>query len=373
MRSSRLRPPPSVRVLGLALVSCVALAAPAGAQRVAVEALADIELWETDDSSRLLARNDGRALLAGRLHVWLAARLAESLELRALGMGEASTAGDEDADASLQGLSLRYGRSRAFVVEGGKILYPIGGFAARRFSNTNPLVGAPDLYAPQYPEGAVLSGAAGPLDYRAALVSLPLVNPRYAPKPGRRIRPVAGVGVSAGPGFRVGAAATRGSYLSEDVAALLPSGAAWEDFGQSVVAADARYSAGYIVVRAEAAWSSYEVPTVADRVNGFGWYGEIRGAVTPRFFVAARYENSKYAFIRPVSPSFWVGSSTRQINGEIGLGYRFSADALLKTSFRRDHWPVQTLPTGSRFSDGFALAVQFSLRTDVMALLEGKY
>ncbi|MEX2178338.1 MAG: hypothetical protein WD801_06480 [Gemmatimonadaceae bacterium] len=361
-----------MRLLGLALVSCVALAAPAGAQRVAVEALADIELWETDDSSRLLARNDGRALLAGRLHVWLAARLAESLELRALGMGEAGT-GDEEADASLQLLSLRYGRSRAFVAEGGKILYPIGAFAARRFSNTNPLIGAPDLYAPQYPEGVVLSGASGPLDYRAAAVSLPLVNPRYTPKPGRRIRPVAGVGVSAGPGFRVGVAATRGPYLSEDLQALLPPGAAWKDFGQLIIAADARYSAGYIVARAEAAWSSYEVPTVADVVKGFGWYGEIRGTVTPRLFVAARYENSKYAFIRPVSPSFWVGSATRQINGEIGAGYRFSPDALLKTSFRRDHWPVQTSPSGARFPDGYALAVQFSQRVDVMGLLEGKY
>ena len=357
----------------LALVSGFALAAPAGAQRVAVEALADIELWETDDSSRLLARNDGRPLLAGRLHLWLAARLAESLELRALGMGEASTAGDEDADGALQLLSLRYGRSRALVVEGGKLLHPIGGFAARRFSNTNPLVGAPDLYAPQYPEGVALSGAAGPLDYRAAAVSLPLVNPRYTPRPGRKLRPVAGVGLSAGPGFRVGAAATRGSYLSEDLEARLPAGTAWQDFGQSVVAADARYSAGYIVARAEAAWSSYEVPTVADRVNGFGWYGEVRATLTPRFFVAARYENSKYAFIRPVSPSFWVGSETRQINGEVGAGYRFSADALLKTSFRRDHWPVQTTASGARFPNGYAFAVQFSQRVDVMGLLEGRY
>lgn len=361
-----------MRLLALTLLACAALATPAGAQRVAVEALADIELWETDDSSRLLARNDGRALLVGRLHVWLAARLAESFELRALGMSEAGT-GDEDADASLQLLSLRYGRSRALVLEGGKILYPVGAFAARRFSNTNPLVGAPDLYAPQYPEGVVFSGAAGPVDYRAAAVTLPLVNPRYVPEPGRRIRPVAGVGVSAGPGFRAGLAATRGPYLSEDLQALLPTGAQWEDFGQSVLAADVRYSAGYIVARAEAAWSSYEVPTVADDVRGFGWYGEIRGTVTPRFFVAVRYEDSKYAFIRPVSASFWVGSETRQINGEVGAGYRFTADALLKASFRRDHWPVQTTASGMRFPNGYAFAVQYSQRLDVMGLLEGKY
>lgn len=354
------------------LLALLTLAAPAGAQRIAFETLTDIELWETDDSSRLLARNEGRTLLAGRMHAWLSARVAESLELRVLGRAHASTARSEDATASLELLALRYGRSRALVVEGGRVLYPIGAFAARRFSNTNPLIGAPDLYTPQYPVGMIVSGAAGIVDYRAALLSLPLVNPRYTPEPGRRIRPAAGAGVSAGPGFRIGVAATWGPYLSEDLEAQLPAGAAWDDFSQSVVGVDARYSAGYLEARGEATWSSYDVPTVADQVRGFGWYGEVRGTITPRFFIAARYENSKYAFIRPVSPAFWVGAETRQMNGEVGAGFRFNADALLKASFRRDHWPVQTTPSGMRFPDGYAIAVQFSRRLDVMGLLEGK-
>lgn len=362
-----------MRLSAVALVFLAGGAAPAEAQRVALETLTDIELWETDDSSRLLARNEGRPVLAGRMHVWLSARLAESLELRTLGVAEASTAEDEDADASLELLSLWYGRSRALVVEGGKILYPIGAFAARRFSNTNPLIGAPDLYAPQYPEGVVVSGAAGALDYRAAFVSLPLINPRYTPKPGRRPRPVVGAGFSAGPGFRLGLSATRGPYLNKDLGAQLAAGVEWDDFFQSVVAADARYSAGYIVARAEAAWSSYDVPTVADAVTGFGWYGEIRGTVTPRLFLAARYENSNYPFVRPVSPAFWVGTATRQINGEIGAGYRLNADVVIKASFRKDHWPVQTSSSGMRFPNGYALAVQYSQRVDVLGLLEGKY
>lgn len=354
-------------------LALLTLAAPARAQRIALETLTDIELWETDDSSRLLARNEGRPLVAGRMHAWLSARVAESLELRVLGRADASTARSEDATASLDLLALRYGRSRALVVEGGKVLYPIGAFAARRFSNTNPLIGAPDLYVPQYPVGMIVSGAAGIVDYRVALLSLPLVNPRYTPKPGKSMRPVAGAGVSAGPGFRIGVAATRGPYLSKDLEAQLPAGAVWDDFSQSVVGVDARYSAGYIEARGEATWSSYEVPTVPDEVRGFGWYGEIRGTVTPRFFVAARYENSKYAFIRPVSQVFWVAAETRQINGEVGAGFRFNADALLKASFRRDHWPVQTAPSGMRFPDGYAIAVQFSRRLDVMRLLEEKY
>jgi len=362
-----------MRWITAGLLCSLTLAAPASAQRIAFETLTDIELWQTDDSSRLLARNEGRALLALRSHAWLSARLVEALELRVLGEAHASTAGSEDAAAALQLLTLRYGRSRALVVEGGKVLYPIGAFAARRFSNTNPVIGAPDLYIPQYPAGVIVSGAAGALDYRAALLSLPLVNPRYTPKPGKRVRPAAGAGVSVGPGFRIGVAATRGPYLSRDLTAQLPTGTAWDDYSQSIAGVDARYSAGYLEARGEATWSSYDVPTVENKVRGFGWYGEVRGTITPRFFVAARYEDSKYAFIRPVSPAFWVGAETRQMNGEIGAGFRFNADALLKASFRRDHWPVQTSPSGTRFPDGYALAVQFSRRLDVMGLLEGKY
>lgn len=361
-----------MRHFAVALALIAAVGTSAGAQRVALETLTDIELWETDDSSRLLARNAGRPVLVGRTHVWLSARLAESLELRTLGVAEAGT-GSEDADASLQMLTVWYGHSRALVVEAGKVLHPVGAFAARRFSNTNPLVGGPDLYAPQYPEGIIGSGAIGPFDYRGGVVSLPLVNPKYTPRPGRRARPVVGAGFSAGPGFRLGMSTTRGPYLSERLSAQIAPGAEWHDFGQRVVATDARYSAGYIVARAEAAWSSYDVPTVADPVKGFGWYGEIRGTVAPRFFLAARYEDSKYAFIRPLSATAWVGSATRHMNGEIGAGYRVSADALLKASFRKDRWPVQTSPTGMRFPNGYAVAVQYSRRLDVLGLLEGKY
>jgi len=249
----------------------------------------------------------------------------------------------------------------------------MGSFGARRFSNINPLIGAPDLYPPQYPIGIGLFGAAGMVDYRAALVSLPLVNIRYTPVPGKKARPVAGIGLSAGPSFRIGASATRGAYLSKRVEAQLPAGTAWDDFSQTIVAVDARYSIGYFETRAEAAWSRYEVPTVGKPVDGFGWYGEVRATLSPRVFVAARYEDFDYPFVLPISRSFWVGTATRQMNGEIGAGYRFTADALIKTSFRKDRWPVQTNASGMRFPNGYAMAVQFSHSLDVMDLLEGKY
>jgi hypothetical protein len=128
---------------------------------------------------------------------------------------------------------------------------------------------------------------------------------------------------------------------------------------------------GYVEARFEAAWSSYQAPTVAKAVHGIGWYGEIRATLSPRWFVAGRFEHNKYPFVLAVSPSFWVGTATTQMNGEAGVGYRWSADALIKASLRKDHWPVHLAGT-TAFPDGYAFAVQVSLHTNVTDLLVGR-
>jgi hypothetical protein len=362
-----------MRRIAVLLWCLAALAPPATGQRMALETLTDVEVWKTSDSSRLLARNKGDPFAELRLHAWFRMRLGESVELRTLGRLGWTTEPGTHVVSSLEQASLRYARSRALVIEAGKLLYPMGSFGARRFSNTNPVIGAPDLYPYQYPVGVVASGATGSVDYRAGAVTLPLVNTRYTPEPGANVRPVLGAGWSAGPQLRLGVSATRGSYLSERVNPQLPSGASWKDFDQTIVATDLRYSAGYFEARAEAAWSRYDVPTMQHDTRGFGWYGELRGTVSPRLFVAARYEDFNYPFILPVSRTFWVATATRQMNGEVGAGFRMSADALIKASLRKDHWPVQTTASGARFPNGYALGLQFSLHTDVLALFEGKY
>jgi hypothetical protein len=288
-------------------------------------------------------------------------------------MVEGGSALPGEPEFYLEQLELRGRASSALVIEAGKILQPIGEFGTRRFSNTNPLIGAPDAYPVQYPWGAIATGRIGPFDYRGGVSSLPPVNPRYSPEPDRRLRPVGGLGISIGPAIRVGADVTRGSYLGKNVSAQLPSGRSWEDYRQTVVSTDLRISYGYVEARAEGAWSSYDVPTVAKPLHGLGWYGELKGTVSPRVFLAGRFEHYRYAFILPINPSFWVARETTQMNGEIGLGYRFSAASLVKASFRRDHWPVHSVPGAPPFPDGYAVAVQFSLHASATDLLGGRY
>lgn len=342
----------------LSLGAAAALAAPARAQqRVMLETLLDLELWKTDDSSRLLQRDSGAFAAEARLHVFGGWRPARGVELRAIALAEAGNAEAKRARWDLELLSLRLAPYGALSFEAGKILMPMGSFGARRFSNVNPVIGYPDLYPPQYPWGANLNGAAGALDFHAAVISLPNVNTRYTPVPSHRPRPVVGAGLALGPAFRLGITATHGSYLHKSETAL-DSGRTWSDYDQTLVAAEARLSIGYVETRGEAAWSRYEAPR-NPAVRGFGAYVETKATLSPRVFLGARLEYFDYPFIRRFG-NFWVANATKEMNGEVGVGYRFSAATLLKASLRRDHWPETPGPGAPPTPDGYALAVQFS-------------
>jgi hypothetical protein len=355
-----------VLLLALTLAS-----ASRGVAQVGVEVLGSVESWKTDAGSRLLSLNDGDPMLLGRIYGFAAWQPTRTLRLMAVGAAYGVSGHDSELETELELISLRWWRSRALRVEAGKILLPIGEFGARRFANVNPLIGMPDTYAGEYPWGGSVTGAVGAFDYTAAIVSLPAVNTRYTPEPSGRMRPVVGVGISAGPGFRLGAAVTRGAYLNDTLASVLPAGTSWQDFNQTIATLDLHFSRGRFDTRAELAWSSYDVPTVADAVHGLGWYAESRATLSPRLFIAARFEDNRYPFVMPVSPAFWVGTATTQMNGEFGVGYRISSDALVKTSLRKDHWPVHEI-SGTSFPDGYAFAVQVSMHADLVELFTAK-
>jgi hypothetical protein len=355
------------------LVACVVLSANvARAQRVSVEALADLEMWKTDSASLLLARNHGKAAPQAKVHAWLVFSPLRNLELVTIGEAVAGYIEDERTEVELEMIEGRFRFGPGLQLRAGKILSPMGTFGARRFSNVNPLIGEPDLYPTQYPWGAVAAGSVGVFDYRAGLVSLPTVNPRYSPEPGNRLRPVVGAGVRVGPALHVGGSFTHGPYLGPTSSATLPPGTEWQDFSQTVAAADMRLSLGYVESRVEASWSSYEVPTLTKSVRGFGWYDETRLTLSPRIFVAGRYEYFRYAYVGSFPPSFWIGAETIERNVEGGFGYRISEPALVKVSYRRDFWPRTRNPGSPPMPDGSALALQFSYHLDVTGMLSGK-
>jgi outer membrane receptor protein involved in Fe transport len=106
-------------------------------------------------------------------------------------------------------------------------------------------------------------------------------------------------------------------------------------------------------------------------LRGLAWYGEARVTLSPRVFVAGRFERNRYAFIRPAGTS-WISTDRTQLNGEVGVGYRLGPGTLIKASYRRDYWPGETAPGALAFPDGYAVALQFSHWLDVGGLFAGR-
>jgi len=358
-------------LLGFAITIAGTATTPAAKAQSAilVQGIADAEAWKTDSGSVLLTRNGGRPSFLGRMNLWGAAGLGPHVVVYAAGTMETGNARDESGTEWYTELAgVRYTRSNAFVVDAGKIQPVVGTFAARRYSTRNPLIGIPDGYPLQYPLGIQTSGASGPFDYRAAVVSLPVQHEGYTPEPTPTPRPAIGAGFTPAIGARIGVSATWGPYLNRDLAPTLLAGRSWRAYSEGIYAADAQLSRGYLELHGELARSIYEVPdgdAGIKTVRGLTYYTEAKYTLTPRLFAAGRFERNDYPYIQPISDVAWVASPTNMYNGEAGLGYRLTSRALLKASVRSDRWDV---PPAMRsfLGNGTAFALQLSQSFDVV-------
>jgi hypothetical protein len=342
----------------------------AGAQRaVLVRAIADAELWATDSASTLLARNHGQPGMVGRVVVWGALELGPRVVAYAAGTLEGGNARrDHGMEWYTDMLGVRYLHSTALVADAGLMPHPLGAFASRRYSNRNPLIGVPDGYPVQYPLGVQLSGIRGPIDYRGAVVSLPVANESYVPAPGTAARPVLGVGYTPMVGARVGVSATWGPYLDAEMSPALLGGEDWRAYAQRIGALDVRLSRGYLEMHGELAASQHDVrgEDGMRSVNGLTYYAEAKYTLSPRVFVAVRGERNDYAYIVPVADAPWIASATNMYNGEVGAGYRLDPETIVKASVRADRWDVAPA-LRDRLRNGAAFALQLSRGFDVFS------
>ncbi len=347
-------------------------ARPAAAQGgLLLQGIADVEGWATDTLSALLTRHGGRPAALGRLTLWTAAEPVRNLfvfgqvEIE----GGPARAEGNSVEAYFDQFGVRWTPAPWFVADVGRLPHPVGFFAARRFSNRNPLIGRPDGYPTVYPEGAQVSGAASGFDWRVALVNLPLSHEDYVPDPTRSWRPALGGGVTLATGIRIGASGTWGPYLNRAFDPSVLAGKAWSAYRQRIVALDAQVSRGYVELRGEWARGSYEVPGAADAVAGETWYAEAKVTLTPRWFVAGRLERNDYPFVALFGPS-WTATTTAFEDLELGVGYRVSSSLLAKASWRGDRWHLAPYLVGVLGPGGHALAVQLSQSFDVMDWLD---
>lgn len=369
MRSEAPRADRALVVL-LAVLAWPGPASAGGTDRVSIQGLADAELWNTESGSRLLARNDDEPATLGRLRLWAGVDIARGLEGFALGAVESGDAYENgETEIRLEQGFLRYyfpGPAH-LMLDAGKIVAPFGNFSRRYLSNVNPLVGAPDGYSVSYPVGAALIGRVAKLDWKLALLDKPLTNENYVPASDRALRPALSVGFTPVIGFRIATYYTKGPYLGDGVKPMLPDGSRWRDFDQEIAGIEVALARGYFELNGDLAYSSYDVPTYAAAARGRAWFVEPKYTWTPRLFTALRVEYNDYPYILPISEYYWVGQNAAFYDVEVGAGWRFTPDLLLKAAYREDRWDVED---HDFFPDGRSVSVQLSYAFDVKSWFE---
>jgi hypothetical protein len=348
----------------IALAMPATLSAQGRAGGILLQGIADAEGWSTDTSSNFLERNGGKPGAIGRLTLWSAVEPVRGFVLHGLVETEQGSATEED-EVYVNQFGLRYTASRFLVADVGRFPHLVGTFAARRFSSRNPLVGQPDAYPVQYPNGAKLSGATRFIDYRAGIVDLPAIHEGYTPDPTRAWRPVLGAGFTPIVGVRLGGSYTWGPYLNDELTSAQLAGQSWRHYAERIAGADFAASFGYFELNSEAAFSSYDVPNRAEALDGYAYYVEAKYTLTPRLFIATRLERNDYPFIMAL-PNFWVARKTDFHDEEYGLGFRVRASTVVKMSYRRDRWHVDAGNQAFVRPGGHAFAIQLSQSYDVI-------
>ncbi len=353
-----------------AFVSCAFVSGTAAeiGDHLLLQGLAVGQLHETDDDAYLLSSNEGETAGEAELLLWQALQFSPSFHLFAMEEMEYETEDGGEHNEELELFLLRYSRrsQSPFTLEAGKISTPIGSFPERRFADTNPLVGDPTTYVTDYPYGITASGRVSVFDYSASVVSLPLRNGVFSLEADHTARPALAAGITPIVGLRLGAFATRGTYLGDEISDFLPQGSRWRDFEQSVLGFEFHLTRGYLVLNGEFSASTYEIPARSATGHGQSWYLEGRYTLTPRLFTAVRLEQNYYPYLQPMSASYWVSSSVTLYDYEAGLGYRLTPWTLLKVSYREEIWDVDD-SAKQYYPEGYAVAVQLSQRFDVLS------
>jgi len=210
-----------------------------------------------------------------------------------------------------------------------------------------------------------VAGASGWLDYRAALLDSPEINYGYSEtKPDSAFRPALGFGVTPFTGLRLGFTYTKGPYLDRDQFTYLPQGITWRDFDQQILGFDFQFSRGYLELYGRWVASSYDVPYYRKSTDQTAYYLELKYTWTPRFYGALRIEKNQApvtGYDSNQSPLVRIGKF-RDL--EVGMGYRYSPNTLIKVSFRVDDWHGEKSSTFN-FRNGHSLALQLSHQFNV--------
>lgn len=294
------------RTLGL-VVALAALVSGAAAAQTSPIALDAVAAADADAGSSVTRKST----------VWLdlfgAVRIADGLDLRARPVVNRRSF-DGKWQTQMYELGLRYERPGrvGLRLDGGQIVSPIGLAILENRPNINPVisqhstlylpiprteVGTPTTYllAAAYPVGAKVTVSGAHWDARAAVVDSSPIRGRPLfgdNNPPRMANYVAGFGVTPHIGLRLGAAVAYGPYATAEEVRDQTRG----DRTASIAQVEGEWSFRYTRIAGEFLWTTRQLATSDATVDG-GWI-EITQTLSPRFFVASRYDDQWTEWLR---------------------------------------------------------------------------
>jgi len=283
----------------------------------------------------------------------------------------------------------------------GKIPWAIGTWGPRTYSNRNPLIGTPLIYAHHttllwygippttdallatagqgaygvnyygfpmgrgmpivddsyWDVGLTIAGSERPLEYAAGVVA---GTPSWGStsqddNSGKCV--LGRIGLAPMPWLRFGASGAYGPYLQAKLNSAMPPGHNVNDYAQKLVMGDLELLVGRLELRAEGVRNFWETPTVGT-LGVTGGYAEAKLASPWSAFLAGRYDVMRFSEITSSTGARrpWDDDVNRI---ETGFGYRFSRDVTGKMIYQRtrfEHEANDSYPTMELFAAQLSVA-----------------
>jgi hypothetical protein len=289
----------ALRLVAAASLAVLAIGSPAGAQssRFALDVVAAADV---DHGSQVTRQS------TAWFDVFGAVRVADNLDLRVRPV-VFRRAFDGSWQTQFYELAARYERpgNVGVRIDAGQFPSPVGLAVLENRPDKNPVIsqhstlylpipryepGTPstNLIAAAYPLGAKVTVSGGRWDVRAAVIDSSPVRGRPFfgdNKPPRMTNVVAGVGFTPYIGLRFGASVAAGDYAAEREVRDKTRG----DRRATLAQVEGEWAFRYTRIAGEFLWTERELATNNATVDG-GWI-EITQTITPRLFLASRYDD----------------------------------------------------------------------------------
>jgi hypothetical protein len=255
----------------------------------------------------------------------------------------------------LQG-SLNYTRvseKGSLMLRAGQMVSAFGSFLLRYDDAENPLAGMPieyGYYGAVSTEGlaaAQVDATRGRFDGRVQFANSSPVNPRSIFAHDQYGNWAGGGGYTIRQGLRIGVSAYRGPYLDRQSQFFFPGEANPNKLPAHAFGFDGQWAHGHWTTQGE--WQQFTMPyTVIPTFREQTGYGEVRRALGPRWYTAARMGYSS------------ANASGNAERFEAAAGFRPARSELIKMDYEYDHSSSGTHPSNHTLAIQFVTTFHFS-------------